>query len=715
MIMRALPISILMLAAVGVFIVWRSDNGRGGTPIEQGAAVQRAERAATLEIDDLQEPARGVVTRAPVEVAPEADAETMAAEADADVISVTVQLEAEPGTELHEGLSVEIVVIGPDDAVEVLGAADTDAAGICHLELPWVDGDRRLHAGLAEPGWISMRTRVWSRDGRTYSGTLQAVRGVTIRGRLVDEAGEGVPGSVQLSKRFLMPNGPRLGGGRTCRARPDGHFELHAHASLFEPEEPGNAPLLFGYSPGHGTGCLVDFRAPADGTQVELRVTGAGRLVGRVTDGADHPVQALKVIARAASLGEARTTLVSLESYKEGGGYLVADTVTDERGRFRIDGLRAEAYWLFAEDSSSSVFQRTYLDLHRDPIPADGTDLELVLKRPSLILSVLASDGSPWAGGIDHESGLTVRPRPGITWPDQPIITVENQATGDHLYGRALDDGRIVYAIGDAAELRCTVFGGPLGGEGFPLQVHTLRVAEASDSGGQVQLVVHAESLAGWGTLDVVGSVVRRESGIPRAMTIGPTNEPSSAGSVFGAPIPPARVLPSGPLEWLVGHEFFVEDIASDGTVVAQTNAFTPVGSDMRLPEGRYRVVIRPYPSLDGMLLADAGGAEAVVEIRAGQKSTVRLAIDAGSTLRIYVDAEPGEIATLWLVSPTGRRHDLIRTRLGRGTWTWPARMPLESQIVPSGQHALHAKVGDREIVIPVDLKPAECLDVLVR
>jgi len=426
-------------------------------------------------------------------------------------------------------------------------------------------------------------------------------------------------------------------------------------------------------------------------------------------------VQALKVIARAASLGDARTTLVSLEAYKEGYGYLVADTVTDERGRFRFDGLRAEAYWLFAEDSSSSVIRRTYVDLRRDPIPADGADLELVLKRPSLVLSILASDGTPWQGGIEFVSWRTLRTGPGITWPEKPIISLEDQSSGIHLRGRALADGRIVYAIGDASELRCTVFGGPLGGEGFPLQVHSFRVAEASDAGGQVQLVVQAEPLASWGTLEVVGSVARREPGFLRAMTIGPANEPSPTGSVFGAPIPPARVLPSGPLEWLVGHEFFVEDLASDGTVVAQTNTFSPIGEDMRLPEGRYRVVIRPHPSSDAMFLADAGGAEAVVEIRAGQKSTVRLAIDAGSTLRIYLDADSRETATLWLVSPTGRRHDLTRTEQGRGTRTWPARMPLESQIVPSGQHELHAKVGDREIVIPVDLIPAECLDVFVR
>lgn len=554
-----------------------------------------------------------------------------------------------------------------------------------------------------------------TRERLASPATRPAQRGEALVGRLVDGSGKGVPGTVQMTRRFPSKKGPRLGGGQVSRTQPDGHFELQASARLFEPEDPDNLPLLFGFSPGHGTGCLVNFRAPTDGTPVQLRVGGSGRLVGCVTDGAEHPVQALKVIARAASLGDSRTTLVSLEAYMEGHGYLVADTVTDERGRFRIDGLRAEAYWLFAEDSLAPWKGRTYRDVHDEPILASGKDLELVLKRPSFVLSVLASDGTPWEGGIDYASGFAMSTSPGVAWPETPIIALEDQATGNHLRGRALADGRIVYAIGDAAELRCTVFGGPLGGEGFPLQVHSFRVAEASDAGGQARLVVQAEPLVNWGTLDVVGSVVRRESGFSRTITFGPANESSPAGSVFGAPIPPARVLPSGPLEWLVGHEFFVEDIASDGTVVAQANAFTPTGEDMRLPEGRYRVVIRPYPSLDGMLLADAGGAEAVVEIRAGQKSTVRLAIDAGSTLRIYLDAEPGETATFWLVSPTGRRHDLTRTRPGRGTWTWPARMPLESQIVPSGPHTLHAKVGDREIVIPVDLKPAECLNVLVR
>ncbi len=629
------------------------------------------------------------------------------------VLFAEVSVKAGRGEDPVTGLRVDFFERLPDRD-EVLATATIGDDRRCRVELVEVGAERAVFARLADEGWCASESRLRfdARKGGWF-GALMGNRGVTVRGRLTAESGEGVHGTVRLAGRFA---GAELGGGQLATADEQGRFQLDAYSRLFRPEKSG-VPALFGFAPGHGTDSVeaLDLtRLPPLG--VELCARGGGALRGRVLDSDGAGVPALRLGVHTASAAAFQRGDAPLEAYLAGGGYLHLWATTGSDGRFEFQGLRPGAYWLVHEVDSSPFFDPTFEQLHGAPLATGGEELAFELTRPTLTVRLLHADGTPWTEAIEFEGRGDVRfHQARIAWPRTPWVRVSTGtiASPSPLLGRRSDDGAIVYPWSTADDALVEVMGGEPESEGFPLALTTIQKSSANAHGSALVELVATQ-------LDEFGTLHFECTATPRAdidlfaqlPTISTSRGKQAVGAPpFGPPVATVEVLAPERHGYLESHRLSVVDLVTGLAVLEQRSV--QLFSARALPQGRYRWRIEPDAWVE-MFGAEFGGAEGIVDVRKGEQTLVPVDIGPGSTLRAYVDVDSG--AELSLERGDGSRVALTRTEKLRGTDRWPARKALESRVVASGPYVLVARFLDSALEqrIPVTLAPAECLDVLV-
>ncbi len=660
-------------------------------------------------------------------------------------ISVLVELVAhrsdqrEPHT--MAGRKVEVEWVGAGGVGQVLAHGVTGAEGRfeveCTLSVPAGHGLPRLRARVNESGFTEAWGALSLRDGgATYEGRVVVQAGHTLRGRMVDAKGSPAPGRVNLYVLDRSSGEARLSYQSRRVSKEDGRFAYHAPARAWKSAGGSNQLVLLGRAPGLGTAAHVDFElAELEALQaIELVVHGQGEIRGRLTDGAGEPVPGakLKVTSVYSESGgpvagtQARSVLGIGVLHREmaGMGFDAEEAVTGADGDFHWSGLRPGEY-LVHTTSDIEWEPGTWKDgqprtrLTADPVRAGTPDdpappLALTLERRQVVVTLLCADGAPWTGPtsiVDHQ--LSFMYGGSSQWSLRPSVSVTERPGDVRRIGRDLGEGRLAFAIGEADSVEVLVMGGQVGGEGFLVEAQTFGVdPDVSTIPAEFRAVPRVPG----GTLRLTGTVVERRSVRPTFRIVGRGADSDGAPkSVFGAPIPRAEVEPVQDVFFLASHKLEIVDV-STGRSVHSVNQVIQSPNGMALPVGRYRVSIRPFHSGETFMGPQCGGASAEVSIADGEEATVRLDVDAGSTVRPYLDlGGPGTKASLWLEDDGGRRTDLSRPDGRFNTWSWPARRPVQSNIVPSGAYTLHAKTESKHVSLSVVLKPRECLDVILR
>src|SRR5437660_543318 len=139
-----------------------------------------------------------------------------------------------------------------------------------------------------------------------------ALQDMTISGRVVaDESGDPVP-NARVS---ITSAAPKV---RVVLADNEGRFALSG-----PPDRYTVVAVKSGYVTGEATG--------TGGQAIEIRLTRAAAISGRVVDEFGDPVPAVSVVAETLSDGASKQVVVS-------------STQTDDRGEYRLAGLRAGAF-----------------------------------------------------------------------------------------------------------------------------------------------------------------------------------------------------------------------------------------------------------------------------------------------------------------------------------------------------------------------------------
>jgi beta-lactamase regulating signal transducer with metallopeptidase domain len=110
-------------------------------------------------------------------------------------------------------------------------------------------------------------------------------RGVTVRGRLVDEGGETVRDAVLVSRWYLSRNGMTVNHAPTWKSLRGGHFELDGC-------DPGSsAPVLF-LDARNQRGAAVELSGKQAGEDVTVTMNPCGSASVRIVDGQGKPIRA---------------------------------------------------------------------------------------------------------------------------------------------------------------------------------------------------------------------------------------------------------------------------------------------------------------------------------------------------------------------------------------------------------------------------------------
>jgi hypothetical protein len=375
----ALLAAILCAAVVALYLLEPEVGGRGGRGAEPDVPVEAARAPAEAAPAAAPSPrwravgevrGDGPVTGAvEIRIEREGDEERLATGAVVDgAFALDLPALAERPEFLRKGASVFAVVVAP-------GHLPGRCEGLALDER--APGDLRLDVTLE--------------------------RGASIRGRVVDEAGRGVPGA----EVWLSPNAVDV----RADADQEGRFALPLRAA--------GAYWLCARKGDLGVAAEGPLQLPlADHEAKDLVLRGPGILKGVVVYPDGTPARELDLNAVPERLRE--TTISSypdspFDAAAEGAapdGLRWGWTVTDGQGRFLIRGLRAGAYF-FLEDDGRALHQT-------------GTEVRVLVDSYRILVRVVDERGLPLRGigvaargsGGDSSAGeiRDLRVEPGEQW-----------------------------------------------------------------------------------------------------------------------------------------------------------------------------------------------------------------------------------------------------------------------------------------------------------
>lgn len=744
--MRVLFVILIVAAGIGLFVWQQGAEGALGEVLPEasvgGPAGEGAQPLTLGAARRVEGPERSSA-QAPASPPATGDAADPMGATLERAVSVEVELAVHRSDHTTAGMRVEVELVGPAGNGQRVAGGMTDAAGKfqaqCTLNYPVSEDPPRLRARVRQTGFTEKWGALSTGDGgASYAGRVDLQKGQTLRGHLID--GDGLPllGRVSLY-RLDRGNGDVRYVGHACKtSKEDGRFAYHAAARAWESSGEPSQLVLVGRAPGLGTAALVDFETAGldQLNAIELVVRGPGEIRGRLTDGAGEAVPGAKLTLASVHLesgGSGGKALASkalgallIQREMAGEGFEREETVTGADGGFRYAGLRPGEYRIH---TTSDLEGQPWVPKDRtrrvlltpEPVragtPGDpARSLELTLERRQLVVTLLRADGSPWTGPTHvAESWFVLMHGESDQWSQRPSVSVTEQPGRTSRYGRDLGEGRFAFAISDVDSLEVVVMGGELGGMGFPVEARTVGVDRGANT---IHVEFRAVPRIPGGTLRLTGTVTERSSMRRTFLGAGQRAQAEDAPkSVFGAPIPRAEVEDVQEGFYLASHELEILDVAT-GRALRSANSVVqlPGTGGMALPEGRYRVAIRPLHSGETFMGPQCGGASAEVSIADGEAAIVRLDVDAGSTVRPYLDfGDASTAASVWLEDGHGHKTDLSHNGGRFNSWSWPSRRPIQSNVVTSGLFTLHAKTDTKHVSQSVVLKPRECLDVILR
>lgn len=707
--LAAIGLALIVLVAV-LGLAWRAAPGASPDLAEREVAYDRMESYAAL----------GVVAPAEIDAA-SSRAVTGPADDGAFTLVVRTRTGLMPDSAIVPRVRVLVGVGEPplaqrnangqraglalDGSCATLAEAVTDEHGSATISIPRaaIEAARTLPGAavwtrVVEPG-LKQRTssrRIPDAPTSTLETTVIAFPGPTLRGRVVDERGEPVVAYVQ-SRALDFER--KLGTAAICTTASDGWFEVLPWST--------DAQTLTADAGDFGTAALaaVDPLAAAD-ESIELVVRGPGVVRGRVVDDAGRPASALDLLVCIPSIDDAHGSMQfpprELQRAEiDGRGRAHAQVRTDADGAFEARGLRDDLYVVRARTTERGSFR---VKLTPDAVPSDGAPLELRLQRTVLAIRVVDDRGEPWTGDVatalKSSSSNRIDADPSSVWPKTTLLVVArapstdlaDEAQPERLEGRADGRGTYVYPVEDGGRFRVGLVGGTQAWR--PVDV------DVAPAAGCVEVVVVASREDVRGTL----SIVIRD---PQGRTV------TGACSIRIADVEDGTTL-----------------IRDDMTLGGSTPRVH------RLPEGRYRVVIRGEAYVDDhhgtvMRPTATGSVEHGVEIVRGQTTDLLAELPVGARIRLkltgdlspadsqaVVEAHPpgttfgGGVelfaarARTFLVRPHRRPIPVIwpwelRGSSGAGTHlgTWVALGDeVTSDPVPSGEYELVARLpGGRE------------------
>ncbi len=266
-----------------------------------------------------------------------------------------------------------------------LGETVSDAEGAFRVEgLPY-GTSLEVAARPASPRHGS-RTVV-TRQPWTDAGVVLVVgEGTTLRGRVVDAAGRGVPAWVEGHQRTVRGSNRALNTAGRWTAAPvstaaDGRFRF--------PHVPSGGVELFVVVPGRAAHWGIPVATPASG-EVEVRFEGAGgaTVAGRVRDARGAPIAGAAVVVQ--SLRRPYGT-----RYETTHGR----SVTDAEGRYRVEGLMAGQVQEVTVTAGGYGPPQGLLG-HQTPLPAGATTtIDVTLVRAVSVAGTVTDEGGrPLAG-----------------------------------------------------------------------------------------------------------------------------------------------------------------------------------------------------------------------------------------------------------------------------------------------------------------------------
>ena len=307
----------------------------------------------------------------------------------------------------------------------VLARGRTDATGRATIEVPWADlvavqgSDARLRALVVEPGHEPTEgtTGIPASPDQVARIRIAAKPGASVSGVLLGPGGEPTFGRVKAWR--VNPDQPGAWTGSTSvrvgetgrfllGPRGAGHYRLTGEGAT---EDSRYGPYDLGT--GISEAFVVPLAEPVEG--IEIQVRGAGRVRGRVADPGGEPVGGMQLRVLAEDLeadgrGSGWNGLGGGPGDPlAGGGHREQQTRTTGDGTFDVRGLRPGKYVVRANREDASWVYPTLLT--PEPVPSDGTPLELVLARPSIAVSLVDSSGQPQV--------LEPLPKSGGSWNQQ--------------------------------------------------------------------------------------------------------------------------------------------------------------------------------------------------------------------------------------------------------------------------------------------------------
>ena len=258
----------------------------------------------------------------------------------------------------------------------------------------------KVFAYVDQPGY-QVRPRaslLQTEDGRIPERIellVQARRGATVRGILLDSAEQPVPKASVVLYQFQkeQPDEVDYRNRTSVHTGRTGAFEAHIQSS-------GDWQLR-ARAPGLGVASLRDFWVdimdpPQD---LRLQLEGPGVLAGRVVDPNGEPMKSYKVwaiVGDPPKAGDGYDSNRMRQLHEWEGGLHDAAGMTDAQGFFRLSGLKQESYRIRGTQAESRNYGAL---LTKESVPAGTEDLLLQVQRHRVRLSLRDSTGGKVAFG----------------------------------------------------------------------------------------------------------------------------------------------------------------------------------------------------------------------------------------------------------------------------------------------------------------------------
>ena len=530
-------------------------------------------------------------------------------------------------------VSLEMGVGDERDALgEPLLSVRTDEFGFAFAHIPW---------SALEPSSRGKRPLIWVRSQglgllvriakvrapepspRMFTVNAVVQPGAVVEGVMLGPNGEPVAGDVRLVR---SREGGSVGIASLARAGSDGRFRgevlhegpmaLFARGSSDTGFHGRWTTLDFAdLNVGSGFSSVIDVRFAEAVPFVEIDLEGPGVLQGRVRDREGRPAAAMSL--KAVLIGDARGQIdpsvpeETLEEFmvRRAGGDIEAKTRTDAQGAFRLTGLREGLYELW-DIGGRSFEDWGYSQIMTDePVPSDGSPLELELTRPHLAVHVSTADGSVPTDEFGMR-GLGLRLAHG-SWPKTVALMVSFAPAhpvlggwgSPYLSGPSTIPGEFIVPLGDLRSVDVGIHGGAV-------PWRPLRVAVPEDAGRiDVNLVIPEPVAMGTLILDVQDSAGEAVTTGLRARLLGP-----QSGVVLLEEVVHYSWQHLWPLRWT-------------------------------LPEGQYRLVVEGQAKIDyhhGNLMnaREHGAFDGLIEISPGAETRLTAKLQDGARLRLRLIGE---------------------------------------------------------------------------